>query len=316
MPNEFAMNDSGICQHVSTKVRNYTNNTGPLVEAAREKFFQTLTSDPEREFYYREDIEKIRSEDWFVKRFLLARSRKVDEAVAMMFDALKWRKSEDIRNLRPSYFPDDMFKISAMFLYAPDKEGNLTVYFRVRYILRMPELLPTLKKFGNLLLYRVDEATAAGHGITGVADFQGTGLQNADIDLLFYSIQTLRNYFPAGINHILIVDLPWVLRACWGLAKSWLPESKRKMVEFITRKELPNFIDQSNLPDFMGGHCQQAYKGSKVVPHGCPGTRQFCTDQLGLSDKVADKLANMYRPIVEALEANVEDKDIVIDGTK
>lgn len=297
---------------VQAKVRKYTNNSGPLVQAAREKFLLDLANDNDRQFYYPEDIEKIRSEDWFVKRFLLARGRKVDDAVAMMFDALKWRKSEDIRNLRPTYFPDEMFKISAMFLYQPDREGNLTVYFRVRYILRIPELLPTLKKFGNLLLYRVDEASAAGHGITGVADFQGTGLQNADIDLLFYSIQTLRNYFPAGINHILIVDLPWVLRACWGLAKSWLPESKRKMVEFITRKEIRQFIDPENLPDFMGGNCQLPYKGSKVAPVGCPSARQFCIDQLGLSEKVADKIAGIYRPIVEALEADVDDKDIII----
>ena len=39
-------------------------------------------------------------------------------------DALKWRRSEDIRNLKPTYFPDDLFKISSMFIYAPDKEGN------------------------------------------------------------------------------------------------------------------------------------------------------------------------------------------------
>jgi len=231
----------------------------------------------------------------------------------MIVDALKWRRSEDIRNLKPTYFPDDLFKISSMFIYAPDKEGNLTVYFRVRYILRIPELVSTVKKFGNYLLYHIDVATQ-GNGITGVADFQGTGIQNADIDLLFYSINTLRSYFPAGINHILIVDLPWILRACWSMAKSWVPEKGRKMVEFIQRKELTNFIDKENLPDFMGGTCSLPYKGNRVVPKGSPTTYDFCTQTLSLPPKTAEKIAAQYRPIVEGLETQVVVENTPIDN--
>lgn len=289
-----------------------TNRSQHLVIAARKKFLNDLEKE-DRDFFYEEDIEKIRNDDWFVKRFLLSRSRNVDEAVGMMFDALKWRKSEDIRNLRPGYFPSDMFAISSMFLYAPDKTGNLTVYFRVKYILRMPELLPTLKKFGNLLLFRIDEEMN-GKGLTGVADFQGTGIQNADIDLLFYSLKTLMKYFPAGINKILIVDLPWVLRACWGLAKTIIGNNK-KLVEFIDRKTILEHIEQGNLPDFLGGTCPLPYKGAKVVPAECPTTQAFCQDVLGLSFKVSERISNVYRPIIEALEADVDDKDIAVDDS-
>lgn len=108
-----------------TPNRKITNNSAHLVTAAREKFLELLDKD-DRDFFYPEDIQKIATDDWFVKRFLLARNKSVDNAATMMVDALKWRRSEDIRNLKPHYFPDDMFRVSAMFLYAPDKEGNLT----------------------------------------------------------------------------------------------------------------------------------------------------------------------------------------------
>ncbi|KAI1305261.1 Motile sperm domain-containing protein 2 [Halotydeus destructor] len=292
-----------------------TNTSGHLVKAAREEFFVRLVNE-DRSFFYEEDIDKIRNDDWFVKRFLLARSKKVAEAADMMVDALKWRKSEDIRNLKPSYFPDDMFRVSSMFIYAPDKEGNLTVYFRVRYVLRIPELVSTLKKFGNYILYQIDEATS-GNGITGVADFQGTGMQNADLDLLFYCIHTLRNYFPAGINNVLIVDLPWVLRACWKMAKPLVPERGRHMVQFITKKELANYIDHSNIPDFMGGSCPLPYKGPKVVPMGSPTTARFCTEVLGLSEKSAHRVCSTYRPVVSENEADLDENgNVVHDSTQ
>lgn len=283
-----------------------TNNSGPLVKQVREGFLAAY--EKEKDFYYEEDVKKIINDDWFVKRFLLARNRNVNDAIHMIIDAMKWRKSEAIRDLKASYFPDDMFKISSMFIYTKDKEGNLTVYFRVRYVIKITELVPIIKKFGNYLLHQVDEYTN-GNGITGVADFQGTGIQNAEIDLLFYAITTLRNYFPAGINRILIVDLPWVLKACWGLAKAWLPENRRKLVEFITRKELTEYIDIDNLPDFMGGNCTVPYAGSKVAPKSCPTMYEFCTDTLNLPPKTAEKISNIYKPVIESLENEQQEKE-------
>lgn len=283
-----------------------TNRSGHLVAQLREKFLQTL--EEEKDNYHEEDVKKIAEDDWFVKRFLIARSRKVDDALSMIIEAFKWRKSEGIRDLKANYFPDDMFKLSQMFVYTKDKEGNLTVYFRVKYIIKIHELVPTMKKFGNYLLYLLDEVTN-GNGITAVADFQGTGIQNAEIDLLFYAITTLRNYFPAGINHIIIVDLPWILRACWGMAKSWVPENRRKLVEFITRKQLTDYIEIDNIPDFMGGTCKVPYAGSKVVPIGCPTTYEFCEKVLGLAPKTCEKVSNIYKPYVEALEEEQQEKD-------
>jgi len=280
--------------------KKYTNNSAHLVEAVRRKFLEVYEQD--KEPFYPEDVAKVKIDDWFVKRFLLARSKNVEDAVVMMVNSMKWRKNQALRSLSPNFFPDEMYKVAGFFMYAPDKEGNLTVYFRVRYIVKVPEMIAALKMYGSYILYRLDDETG-GKAITAVADFQGTGIQNADVDLLFYAISTLRNYFPAGINSILIVDLPWILRACWGVAKAWVPDTRRNLVHFITRKEVTNFIDKKNLPNFMGGNCTIPYCGPKVVPKGSPSFARFAQDVLGLTPKAAEKVTLAYKPTVEAVEA-------------
>lgn len=277
-----------------------TNKSAHLVSELREKF---LASIEPGDCFYKEDIEKVKRDDWFVKRFLLARSRDVSASLSMMKEALKWRKSEGVRDLKPDYFPDDLFRLSSMFIYAPDREGNVTIYFRPKYVIKHPDMVPTLKKFGNYLLNIVDEETN-GAGITVIADFNGSGIQVAEsVDLLFYSISTINSYFPFGISHIVIVDLPIYLRAFWYAAKPLVPSNRRKLVDFISTADLKKLVAKEHLPDFLGGTCKLPYKGYSVVPPGCPSTYEFARNVLGLSDKAAEKIELCYRPIADEIEA-------------
>lgn len=277
-----------------------TNKSGHLVSELRDKF---LASVEPGDCYYKEDIEKVRRDDWFVKRFLLARNRDVSASLSMMKEALKWRKSEGIRDLQPDYFPEDLFRLSSMFIYAPDREGNVTIYFRPKLVIKHTDMVCTLKKFGNYLLNIVDEETN-GAGITVIADFNGAGVQVAEsVDLLFYSISTINSYFPFGISHIVIIDLPFFLRACWYAAKPLVPSNRRKLVDFISTSDITKLVAIENLPDFLGGTCKLPYKGHSVVPPGCPSTYDFARNVLGLSDRAAEKLENCYKPIADEIEA-------------
>ena len=283
-----------------------TNKSAHLVAELRDKFLQEY--EKEKDFYHKNDIRKVSTDDWYVKRFLLARNRDVKESCQMMMDALKWKKSEGIHDLVGSYFPEEQFKLSSMFVYAPDREGNITIYFRVKYVIKHPELVPMLKKFGNYILQIVDEETN-GSGISVLADFADTGIQNAEVDLLLDAINIMRSYFPFGINHIILVDLPWVLRAVWGMVKGWVPHNRRKLVEFVSRQDLHKVVDRTNLPDFLGGCCTIPYGGSKVVPLGCPTMYRFVTDTLGLSEKTAEKISQMYKGPADVVEAEMMDKE-------
>ena len=277
-----------------------TNKSAPLVQEVRAKFLQEVEKDPDS--YYQEDIDRIIRDDWYVKRYLLARNRDVKESLLMLMDAQKWRKTEGLRDLDGPYFPEELFKLAMLFVYTPDLEGNITIYFRVKYIIKHPEMVACFKKFGNYILNIADEETN-GAGISIFADFDGCGIHQADsMDLLFSAISTLKSYFPFGISRIVLIDLPWILRACWGMAKAWVPQNRRKLVEFIAKDELGKLVAQENLPDFLGGTCTIPYSGSKVVPKGCPTLYQFAINTLGLSEKAAEKLSNTYKPTADAVE--------------
>ena len=284
-----------------------TNKSAPLVHEVRTKFLQEVEKDPDA--YYQEDVDRIIRDDWYVKRYLLARNRDVKESLVMLMDAMKWRKTEGVRDLEGSYFPEELFKLSSMFVYAPDREGNITIYFRVKYVMKHPELVAALKKFGNYILNITDEETN-GAGISVLADFDGCGLHHADsMDLLFHAISTLKAYFPFGISRIVLIDLPWILRACWGMAKAWVPQNRRKLVEFISKSELDKLVAPENLPDFLGGSCTIPYGGSKAVPKGCPTLYQFAINVLGLSEKAAEKLSNIYKIPADIVEEEHQAKE-------
>ena len=284
-----------------------TNRSASQVQELREKFLREF--EKEKDAFHEKDIIKVMSDDWYVKRFLLARNRDIKEACVMMVNALKWKKSEGIHDLKATYFPEELLMLSSMFIYAPDREGNLTIYFRVKYVIKHADLVPTLKKFGNYIFRIADDATN-GSGISIVADFSGTGIQNAaEADLLFDAISIASSYFPYGINHIILVDLPYVLRAVWTMAKAWVPHNRRKLIEFVSREDIGKLIDYENLPDFLGGHCSIPYGGSKVVPTGCPTLYRFVTDSLGLAEKTAVKISNMYKLPAQEIEEKLMQMD-------
>ena len=111
--------------NVSQRGIKVTNRSAHLVKELRDKFMEEYNK--EKDLYHETDIRKVLTDDWYVKRFLLARNRDVNESCQMMMEALKWKKSEGIHDLDGSYFPAEQFKLSSLFVYAPDKEGNITI---------------------------------------------------------------------------------------------------------------------------------------------------------------------------------------------
>lgn len=97
-------------------------------------------------------------------------------------------------------------------------------------------------------------------------DCQGSGLANADIDMLLFVIATLRDYFPKGLSYILVHDLPWILKPIWHLAKTFIPEEYRQLIKFSDANTITKYVRRENLPDFLGGTCKRSYN---TPPEGC-----------------------------------------------
>lgn len=122
------------------------------------------------------------------------------------------------------------------------------------------------------LIYQVDDSVN-GETWSVIFDLTNTGWNNYDIDLLMHFLTLLREYFPVNLDYVLAINFPWVLSAAWALAKRLIPPERRDVVVFIPDKEIFNYIDKENVPDFLGGTCTREHK---LVPK----TRQTTVEYL------------------------------------
>lgn len=243
------------CSAVSTMERSmpdfdYTH----LVQELRALILEDIKREPNKY----SDVDKLsaHSDDWFIARYLLRMKLDVKSAHQMMRKAMEFRNSPVISITE---FPQEFYQIGAVFVYEPDRKGNVPVYMRVR----VNQKVPIVQQFLKAFLFRQIETAdklAQGKGIVLVFDLQGAGINNVDMDLLFFMITTLVNYFPKGLSYMLVHELPWVLRSFWVIARQWLSDDHRDLVKFSDARTIYEFFKQENLPDFIGGTCTRDYR--------------------------------------------------------
>lgn len=235
----------------------------PLVEELRKKILDENEECPG--LFAHGDIEKVKSDQWFVARFLLRQKLDVDQAYEMMRRALRFRHESLATSIRREDFPAEFYQVGGLFGYEPDRKGNRMLYIRVKVHKKIPEISLVLQAYLYYNIQRLDEE-AGGKGISIVIDCTGGGLPNADMDMLLFLVSTLVNYFPKGLSYLLVHNLPWILKPFWHIAKAWIPEEHRQLIKFSNCRTIYEYIDKENLPDFMGGECQRDYR---QVPDNC-----------------------------------------------
>jgi hypothetical protein len=214
-----------------------------------------------------------------------------------------WRKEVRLRHLRPNDFPAEFFQLGALFAYEADREGHLTLHFRLKFVRRVRDLRPVSERFSAYLIHQLDQLSN-GRGWTLVADFADCGLHNADLDLLRHFLWVLKTHFPSSLARVLVVDLPWVLRAFCTLLARCVPASDRHLLQITNRRQLSTFIANENLPPYLGGVCTRPYFGLDRAPAECLSMAAFAYEKLRLNDSAIARLMDAYRPSLEELQAH------------
>ncbi|XP_074601886.1 motile sperm domain-containing protein 2-like [Brevipalpus obovatus] len=288
--NKSAQNDDNN-NNSSSSVDKYAS----LIEEVRAKFHKMVQNDPSQ--FDEEEIQRVNEDDMFVKRFLLSRKRKVDATVDMMANTLRWVKREGFTRIPLNAFPAEVFLIGALFDYEKDLQNNYTIYIRVCYILRCGYMVPHLIRWASKFFYELDQRVQ-GSFYAVIIDFADCGLRNCEYEFIYHAINTVRSYLPACVSYILVVDLPKILRYGWNVIKRIVPADQRKLLNFVTRNEIDQYIGKENLPDFLGGTCTRPHKGLPMVPDGCPTAVEYGI-RCGIPLEECLKVARVYEPIVK-----------------
>lgn len=263
-----------------------------LIDKLREKFLTEFST--RRDCFDSIDFENVELNDWFIMRFLIHTGLDEDAAYEMIVNAMFWRKEQDLRSVRDNYFPDLFYQTGGLFAYEPDKCGRPTLFVRVKYVKKLPELSATMKKFLIHQIFKIDEQSN-GNGWALIFDFTDAGVSNCDLDLVSFLIMILRTYFPVGVHYLLTFELPWILNAFSKLVMSWMPMESRELMKFVDKNTIIDYIDKENLPDFAGGSCKRLYRD---VPEGCP-TAEIFGEVIGISPKSVKKIMEKYKPLIE-----------------
>lgn len=138
--------------------------------------------------------------------------------------------------------------------------------------------------------------------ITCVVDFTGTSWANADLDLLFFTLNVLNRYMPSVVRRVLILELPWIFRTVFKAIQRFLPGDQGQYLEVVSRQELiDRYVALENLPDYLGGHCQQPYRGWAQAAPGSQSCIEFgIKNYPHYTVRQMTRLARIFLPFLES----------------
>lgn len=280
---------------------NSSKSAQALIEVRR-RFLEWAEQNPDK--VNDRDKNKLANDDWYLKRYLLARNRKVNDTLDMLKKTMEWRNEFGIHISEDAMFPLEFYKIGALFPYENDKKGNMVLYLRIKYHRKITEMVDVEKHFLVHTFEKIDRITN-GQGLVILFDCQGAGYANCDIDFLQFLIMCATEHAPVGLQYIIVYKLPWLLNSFWSVVRKLLPQYLANRVRFCDENSIREFIEPSNLPDFMNGNCRRNYRW---IPPGCPSVFKLANAH-GITDHEINKILPQFQPLLddaeEALSNNV-----------
>lgn len=150
------------CSAVHTLERDMPNfDYSNLVVELRRRILNECEQNPG--MFSQTDVNKCKTDDWHLSRFLLRHKLDVDAALDMLKKAMRFKHENLCHSLRVQDFPAEFYQVGGVFGYEPDRKGNLMLYIRVKIHRKIPEVAAVFQAFLYYNIERLDEQ-AKGRG--------------------------------------------------------------------------------------------------------------------------------------------------------
>jgi hypothetical protein len=255
------------------------------IEELRFLFLEESLHNPE--LYDECDRVKVKQNDLWVGRFLSFLNQSSDKALDHMKETFQWRRSFGVNSFSPLEIPLEVYQMCPLFEYEPDHEGRGMLYARIKMHRKLPQLEERIKKFFMHHIEKLDRRYDREFGFNVVFDMTGSGLPNADLDMLFFILPSIRKYYPNGVKSVFILGLPWILNSIARFALAIIPSDTAKKVKFMSVEEFRSIVPVERIPDFLGGTCTTNYR---KVPKGAKDCVQLGKELYGMTEEEVIKL--------------------------
>lgn len=226
----------------------------------RAKFLEEYEKD--KTSYDERDVERIKTIDYTVLRFINFLGQGIDKGLEHMKDCYQWRKSYGVAYINRRDFTDDYFEAGAVFPYLPDKEGNVVIHIRPKICNKLKkENAEKLEKYCMQVVNAVDEKVSREFGFGLVMNCGDLGVSDIDLNFIFQILPRLRKYFPNGCKYCVIYGLHWSVNYICKMAVAAMPADSAKKIRFLGKEqELLELIAAENLPDYLKGTASKEYR--------------------------------------------------------
>ncbi|XP_043688763.1 phosphatidylinositol/phosphatidylcholine transfer protein SFH13 isoform X1 [Telopea speciosissima] len=237
------------------------------------------------------DLLPSRHDDYHtLLRFLKARDFNIYKTVQMWEEMLQWRKEYGADTILEDFEFEELEEVLEYYpqgYHGIDKDG------RPIYIERLgkahPNRLTRITTVDRYLKYHVREFEKALHekfpacsiaakrhigSTTTILDVQGLGIKNFTKiagDLLTGITKIDNNCYPETLHRMFIVNAGPGFKMLWLAVKKFLDPKTIEKIQVLEPRclsKLLDFIDSSELPDFLGGTCTCSAEG------GCIGSNK------------------------------------------
>ena len=142
-----------------------------LIQELRQKFLERAEKSSDQ--YYSDDIERAKTDDWTISRFLYHFNGEpdVNRALEALDKALKWRKSFGVMDINDTDFPQEVYKAAPVVFYGKDKNGSQVIVFRGKTVKKSSMIAELTQKFFVYHMEIVDRSNnGKGNTFTFIAE--------------------------------------------------------------------------------------------------------------------------------------------------
>lgn len=234
-----------------------------MVRQAAEEKFENIKKDFLEKYksqinsltYHKLDIERIKNDNEWIKAFYKHSNENNDKTVAMIHEVLSWRQEFEANNLLvPGKvpFPEELLKRGALFMKNEDINCIPMLHFIVKT--HKKDQYPQMHVF-KFIAYFFERAYKfnVDDPIVLLFDMTDAGYANLDMEMIKFVVNCLKTYYPGLIDYMIIYQMPFIFNAAWKIIKNWLPPEAVKLIKFVDKKGIKEYIQESQLFVHMGG---------------------------------------------------------------
>lgn len=235
--------------------------------------------------------------DWMLKRLLISSHKDVSAALDKFVDFFRFRNKYQLAQLtQENVLPAEFFHINPFDADGFDKERNRNFVIRLKYYKKLPQFEVIIKRGIMYFAEQMDLQYEQGvcDGVCLILDCQDFTLSSLDMDMLQFLIKQVPLSYMGLVRCVIIYEIHYLLGYLFKVVQTWMPAStavdkngnKRKLFFSIGKKEIKNFVDEDQLPEYLEG----TRKVIKEAPPNALPFEQMARHVQGIDGKNVQKI--------------------------